>query len=85
MELEEHHHTGAYTFSMLSYLLLRMISRHRPMSNIHILPLSADMILEVIEATRVAGLDGSARNEEPLVIDPVNGLGSQVLMAGNFE
>ena len=30
-------------------------------------------------------LDGSARNEEPLVIYPVNRLGSQVLMPGDFE
>ena len=40
---------------------------------------------EVIDLRRVASLDGSARNEEPLVIDPVNGLGSQLLMFRDFE
>ena len=33
----------------------------------------------------MTSLDGSARNEEPFVINPVNGLGIQVLMPGNFE
>ena len=33
----------------------------------------------------VASLDGSTRDKEPLIIDPINGLGSQVLMSGNFE
>ena len=33
----------------------------------------------------VGSLDGSTGDEEPLIINPVNGLGSQVLMSGNFE
>ncbi len=33
----------------------------------------------------MASSDGSARDEEPLIINPVDGLGIQVLMSGNFE
>lgn len=33
----------------------------------------------------MASLDGSARNEEPFIINPVNRLGSQVLVPGYFE
>lgn len=74
-------------FSMLSYLLLRPTLRHRPVSNIPMFlrPHGLLPYREVIESGRVASLDGSARNEEPLVINPVNGLGRQVLMPGDFE
>ncbi len=44
-----------------------------------------NLFWEVIDSGRVASLDGSARNEEPLVIYPVNGPGSQILMPGDFE
>ena len=40
---------------------------------------------EVTVSRRVAGLNGSARDEEPLVINAVNGLGSQVLVSGYFK
>ena len=40
---------------------------------------------EVTASGRVAGLNGSARDEEPLVINAVNGLGSQVLVSGYFK
>ena len=40
---------------------------------------------EVTVSGRVAELNGSARDEEPLVINAVNGLGSQVLVSGYFK
>lgn len=77
-----------HIFSMLSYLLLGATFRHHAMSEI---PLclhhqhQLNPFWEVIDSRKVAGLDSGARNEEPLVINPVNGLGSQVLMPGDFE
>lgn len=57
------------------------------MSNIPIFlrPHGVHPYWEVIELGKVASLDGSARNEEPLVINPVNGLGRQVLMPGDLK
>ena len=40
---------------------------------------------EVLNREEWANLNGSARDEEPLVINAVNGLGSQVLMSGYFK
>ena len=61
---------------------------HRPVSTI---PMSLhhrhdlNLFWKALGSRRVASLVGSARNEKPLVINPVNGLGSQVLMPRDFE
>ena len=39
----------------------------------------------VVASKRTASSDSSARDEEPLVINPVNGLGSEVLMSRDLE
>ena len=74
----------AHVFSMISYML-RLLGtvwdRKFPCSST-----STDLSFsDVTVSRRVAGSNGSARDEEPLVINAVNGLGSQVLVSGYFK
>ena len=48
-------------------------------------PYGHNLFWEGIGLRRVASLDGSARDEEPLIINPVNWLGGQVLVPGDFK
>lgn len=72
---------------MLSYLLLETTFVHRPVSYmttcLHQRGLNPFWL--VVGSRKAASLDGGARNEEPLVINPVNGLGSQILVPRDFE
>ena len=77
----------AYVISMLSYLLLERLlgtvqSRTFPYFSISTYQIHSGR-RSIREEWRP--LDGSARNEEPLVVNSVNGLGSQVLMPRDFE
>lgn len=63
-----------FLFSMLSYLLLELIQ-----GTVHVeysYQCGFRSFWEGIGLRRVASLDGSARNEEPFIINPVNRLGS---------
>ena len=61
------------------------ISKHRPGSNTPNVFPTETRLSGGVDARRIASLDGSARDEEPLVVNSINRFGSQVLMSGDFE